>query len=179
VFRQLRELARGRQVELRVAGELPEVEVNAAAVELCLSNYVSNAIKYANMSAPHRWVEVYATVDAIGADNAECELVVRVGDNGLGVPVEKRGQLFERFFRAHEHVTNVEGTGLGLSLVQETAESLGGRAWVDFSETGSVFAFSLPCRRDADRISAGTARSAEPRARRQDAARAITSDSPL
>jgi signal transduction histidine kinase len=149
VFRQLRELARAREVRL-VSKDLPEVEVNAAAIELCLSNYISNAIKYSDPSIPERRAEVHATVeDAAGGDG--CELIVRVRDNGLGVPEDQRGRLFERFFRAHESSTNVEGTGLGLNLVGETLESLGGRAWAEFEqERGSTFAFALPCRRQAD-----------------------------
>lgn len=144
VFRQLRELARAREVELRVADDLPDVEVNAAAVELCLSNYLSNAIKYSDASAASRWAEVSAGIEAETASEKE-RLVVRVRDNGIGVPEESRDQLFERFFRAHTDVVAVEGTGLGLSLVQETVASLGGDAWAEFAEgSGAVFAFSLP-----------------------------------
>ncbi|MGH7444188.1 MAG: histidine kinase dimerization/phospho-acceptor domain-containing protein, partial [Longimicrobiales bacterium] len=58
VFRQLRTLARARRVRLRRADALPDVDVNAAAVELCLSNYVSNAIKYSDGAKRERWVEV-------------------------------------------------------------------------------------------------------------------------
>lgn len=178
VFRQLRELARGRQVELRIAPELPAIEVNAAVVELCLSNYLSNAIKYADMNAGERWAEVLASVEpAAGAQSDDCELVVRVRDNGLGVPPEKRSQLFERFYRAHDHMASIEGTGLGLSLVQETAESLGGRVWVEFGAGGgSVFAFALPCRRDDGRLSAVRARSAADRPHPPAAAPATVSD---
>jgi signal transduction histidine kinase len=151
VFRQLRELARAREVELRVAGELPDVEVNAAAVELCLSNYLSNAIKYSDASADRRWAEVTAGVEESPDEPGTSQLTVRVRDNGMGVPVQTRDQLFERFFRAHTDVVRTEGTGLGLSLVQETAASLGGRAWAEFGEEpGSVFAFSLPCRREGE-----------------------------
>lgn len=147
VFRQLRELARARQVRLRTAGELPAVEVNAAAVELCLSNYVSNAIKYSDPAQKERWAEVEARIE-------EGELVVRVRDNGIGVPAEGRAHLFERFYRAHEGVKGIEGTGLGLNLVRETIESLGGRAWAEFDDgQGAVFAFGLPCAQPA---SAGT-----------------------
>lgn len=157
VCRQLREMAQARGVRVRF-DDLPEVEVNAAAVELCLTNYVSNAIKYADPQAPERWVEVRARLED-GDGGGKCELVIEVEDNGLGVPPEKREGLFSRFFRAHgETVTGVEGTGLGLSIVRETVEAQGGRAWAEFDgEHGSRFLMSLPCRRAADRGSAGAA----------------------
>jgi signal transduction histidine kinase len=145
-FRQLRDLARAERVELR-AGELPAVEVPAAAVELALTNYLSNAIKYADPAQPQRWVEVRGRVVARG-DGPACDTVVEVRDNGLGVPPEQRARLFERFFRAHaETITGVEGTGLGLSIVRDAVESLGGRVWAEFPDVGAGFAFSLPCRR--------------------------------
>ena len=145
--RQVRDAARSHGVEIRI-GELPAIEVNAAAVELCLVNLLSNAIKYADRSKSNRWVEVSAqppeTEDA-------CELVVRVRDNGIGVPEPARAQLFERFFRAHARtLTGIEGTGLGLNIVRETVSSLGGRSWAEFHGDGSTFAFSLPCRRAED-----------------------------
>jgi signal transduction histidine kinase len=146
VARQLREMAHTRGVEIRIDPAIPEVEVNAAAVELALTNYVSNAIKYSDPDAHPRWAEIRAATTAAG------ELVVTVEDNGLGVPPEKRAELFTRFFRAHhETVTGVEGTGLGLSIVRETAEGLGGRAWAEFDgPRGSRFMISLPSRRAED-----------------------------
>ena len=148
--RQLRDAARDQGVEIRT-GTLPAIEVNAAAVELCISNLLSNAIKYADRAKAKRWVEIDAEVSPPDV-NELCELVVRVSDNGLGIPEHERGRLFERFFRAHTETNpNVEGTGLGLNIVQETVRSLGGRAWAEFGAAGSTFAFSLPCRRAEDR----------------------------
>jgi signal transduction histidine kinase len=148
VCRQLREMSQSRDVKVRI-DELPEVEVNAGAVELCLTNYVSNAIKYADPDKPERWVRVSA--EQRQAEGG-CELVVAVEDNGLGVPQEAREKLFSRFYRAHGTITAVEGTGLGLSIVRETVEALGGRAWAEFEGVeGSRFLLSLPCRRGADR----------------------------
>src|SRR5690606_38589804 len=68
VYRQLRDLARHRHVQLRRGPDMPDVEVNAAAVELCLSNYVSNAIKYSNPELSERWVIVEATLDETPAE---------------------------------------------------------------------------------------------------------------
>ena len=143
VRRQLREFAEARGVEVELADDLPSEEVAAAPLELALSNYVSNAVKYRNPSEPRRWVRIEGEKRSTGG---ECEIVVRVRDNGLGVPEEGRDKLFQRFFRAHEGtVTGEEGTGLGLSLVREAIEASGGRVWCEFPERGSVFALSVPC----------------------------------
>jgi signal transduction histidine kinase len=159
VVRQLRDAAKLGDVVVELDDGLPTVEVDAAAVELALTNYISNAIKYADKSRTSRWVRVSGELQVSTADR-DGELVVRVHDNGLGVPASAREHLFEQFFRAHgETVTGVEGTGLGLSIVQETVVSLGGRAWAEFPDKGgSVFAFSLPSRREEDAAAAGTRR---------------------
>jgi len=147
VARQLREAAAARGVEIRLAPDLPRVEVSAAAVELCLSNLLSNAIKYSDPAKTKRWVEVSGYTTASN-DAHPAETVVKVRDNGIGVPEAKRDRLFERFFRAGgDGEASIEGTGLGLSIVRDTAASLGGRAWVEFTDEGSVFAFSMPARR--------------------------------
>jgi signal transduction histidine kinase len=156
VVRQLRESARRADVQVRL-GELPRTEVNAAAVELALTNYISNAIKYADASKPARRVDVLGYVRE-DDDEHPCELVVEVRDNGLGVPESQRARLFERYFRAHETAEAAEGTGLGLSIVKDAIEALDGEVWADFTPDGSVFAFALPCRRaaDADALRADT-----------------------
>jgi signal transduction histidine kinase len=148
--RQLRDMAQEQDVEIRVAEDLPRIEVDAGAVELCLVNYISNGIKYSDPEKPERWVEVRAH-EAKSPDGDE-EVVVEVRDNGIGVPAEARDRLFERFYRANT-VADVEGTGLGLSIVRETVEALGGRAWVEIGRAekeGSTFRIALPARRDAD-----------------------------
>ena len=123
---------------LRLAPDLPRIEVPASVVELALTNLLSNAIKYSDAGKPHRYAEVRGSRDAAG------KLVVEVADNGVGVPPDVRPRLFERFFRAPS-AGSEEGTGLGLSIVREAVEQLGGEAWLaaaDGAET--VFAFSLP-----------------------------------
>jgi signal transduction histidine kinase len=172
VVRQLRGSARARKVAVRVAADLPEVEVNAAAVELCLTNYLSNAIKYADSAKEDRWVEIRGRLVPRPAGDGALELVVEVRDNGLGVPIEERYHLFERFYRTREAVvTGVEGTGLGLSIVRETVETLGGRAWIEPSEElGTTFAFALPFRRandlrETDGADLSTSRPADPSSR--------------
>jgi signal transduction histidine kinase len=111
---------------------------------------LANAIKYSDPSKDKRWVEVRASITAPD-DAARAETVVEVHDNGLGVPEEKRANLFERFFRAHEDSNGaIVGTGLGLSIVRDTITSLGGKAWADFRDDGTSFFFTMPNRRAED-----------------------------
>lgn len=152
--RQVRAAARARSVTIRIDPAIPDVEVSAAAVELCLTNLLANSIKYCDPHAPERWVEVRGRL-AGGDGRPADEVVVEVVDNGIGVPPEARARLFQRFFRAHETIIpDIEGTGLGLSIIRDTVGGLGGRAWAEFPATGSVFAFSLPCRRKHDAMAA-------------------------
>ena len=159
VVRQLRDAATLNDVDVHLDEQIPAVEVDAAAVELCLANYVSNAIKYSDKKKPERWVRITGEL-VVSTTARPGELLVRVADNGLGVDPAARQRLFEQFYRAHgDTVTGVEGTGLGLSIVQETVESLGGRVWTEFpDEGGSVFGFALPSRREEDAAAAGTRR---------------------
>lgn len=160
VVRQLRNQAEGRDVAVHIADDLPAIEVNAAAVELCLTNYVSNAIKYSDPHKGERTVVISGEFTPRDASGLGGKLVVRVQDNGIGVPLSARERLFQHFFRAHgATVTQATGTGLGLSIVRETAQSLGGSAWAEFPEDGTtVFAFSLPSRREEDAAAAGVTR---------------------
>lgn len=149
--RELQEAARAKGVDVRVADDLPGIEVDAATVELCLMNYVSNGIKYSDGTKGERWVTIQAALEGPNTER-DREVVIRVCDNGIGVPADKREQLFQEFYRAHgETVTDADGSGLGLSIVRDMVESIGGRAWAEFPEAvGSVFAFSIPARRRDD-----------------------------
>jgi signal transduction histidine kinase len=150
VVRHLREMAGARGITIEVDADMADVEVPAAAVELCLTNFISNAIKYADPAERQRSVRVASRV-AADDTGVPCDVVVTVSDNGIGVPVEQRDSLFRRLFRAtNAESSGAEGTGLGLSIVRETMESLGGRVSAEFPGKGSVFTFSFPCRRAGD-----------------------------
>jgi nitrogen-specific signal transduction histidine kinase len=145
--RQVREAAQAAGVEVRIDPGMPDIEVNASVVELCITNYLSNAIKYADQSKGERFAKISSSVEQ--TESGDSEVVIRVRDNGISVPEEKRARLFEEFFRAHEDMTEAEGTGLGLSIVREAAQSQGGRAWAEHLDDGSVFVLALPVRRKA------------------------------
>lgn len=165
--RSLRESAHAAGVELHVAEDLPDVEVSAAAVELCLTNLLSNAIKYADPGKDERWVEVSGQIQ-LGDGPESGQALVTVRDNGLGVPDADRAHLFERLFRARsEQSARIRGTGMGLSIVRETVEALGGRIWAEFPSEGTVFVFTLPSRRAMDMAALSPRPDRPPRDREQ------------
>lgn len=149
--RELSDAAKAKGVEVRIAADLPPIEVDAAVVELALMNYVSNGIKYSDTCKTQKWVSISGAIEAPNTEH-DREVVVRVADNGIGIPADRRENLFREFYRAHdETVTDAAGTGLGLSIVREAVQAIGGRAWAEFpNNEGSIFAFSVPSRRKDD-----------------------------
>jgi signal transduction histidine kinase len=112
VCRQLREVAHKAQVRVYIHEGIPDMTVPGAVVELCLSNFVANAIKYHDPQKSERFAGMLARI-AEASDGAGKEVQLEVYDNGLGMPKESRANLFKRFFRAHETVTGLEGKWTG------------------------------------------------------------------
>ena len=143
VARQLDEVAAGRGVEIRIAKPLPTALIDPARTELVLMNLISNGIKYSDPAKPARWVEVTAREGAPAG-----HFVICVRDNGIGIPGEAMPQIFTRFFRAHaerDGDLGVEGSGLGLSIVQDCLAALGGTIEVESREgEGTLFVMTLP-----------------------------------
>lgn len=140
--RQVRDMAQANQVDIRVSADMPMLRVDVGRLELSLVNLLSNAIKYADPGKPNRIVNIAAHSHS----NAQCE--ISVVDNGLGIPAGRLGDIFGRFTRAHtEHVQGryAAGVGLGLSIVADCVQEMGGRIEVDSTEgKGSSFTIILP-----------------------------------
>ncbi|MBK8022147.1 MAG: PAS domain-containing sensor histidine kinase [Chloroflexi bacterium] len=103
-------------------------------IERIVVNLVSNALKY---SAPHTTVSLDLRRD-------QEKLVIRVGDEGIGIPEDDVPHLFEPFFRAG-NVGRALGTGLGLAIVKQAVDVLGGEITVkSHPGTGTIFTVTLP-----------------------------------
>ncbi len=109
---------------------------NPRRLRQVLENLIGNAIKYNRRGG---WVKVEGCRDG-------GHIIVRVHDNGIGIPLEEQLHLFERFYRVQTPETeDIRGTGLGLSIVKSVIERHKGRAWVESSPgEGSIFSFILP-----------------------------------
>lgn len=140
--RQLREMADARDVQLRVAPDMPAAIVDVGRLELALVNLLSNAIKYSDPAKDSRIVEV----SALAADDGSCSLVIR--DNGVGIPPSRITRIFQRFTRAHaDHADfeSISGVGLGLAIVDDCVSALGGSVTVESEEgVGTTFVLALP-----------------------------------
>ena len=72
--------------------------------------------------------------------------MVRVYDQGIGIPEPEHGRLFDRFYRAsNASIQHLNGLGVGLWISKQIMEQHGGRIWLETSSPkGSIFAFALP-----------------------------------
>jgi two-component system sensor histidine kinase/response regulator len=131
-------LAGQQQIELvfRKPPQDIQIAIDKKRMVRVIDNLVSNAIKYTPQQGR---VSVEAEIN-------EDEVIIRVSDNGLGIPPESIPRLFDAFYRVktREH-SEIEGTGLGLSVVKTIVDQHDGEIAVESTlGQGSVFSICLP-----------------------------------
>ncbi|MBI2351260.1 MAG: sensor histidine kinase [Deltaproteobacteria bacterium] len=132
-------LARDKKISFkcRVDPALPLISVDPRRLAQVFSNLLSNAIKF---TAEGGEIEV-------GASRANGnEAKVWVKDNGMGIPSQEIGELFQKYRQTTSGKSSKEkGTGLGLVICKMIVEAHGGKIWVESKEgKGTTFSFSLP-----------------------------------
>jgi signal transduction histidine kinase len=136
-------LAADKGIELRVTVE-PEVPgrlmFDAVRVRQCLSNLVSNAIKFTASGS----VRVTISSEACEPDEAgrpRYLVTVIVADTGTGIAADHQVHLFQPFSQGDASISRrYGGSGLGLSITRQLAESMGGAVMLESTPgTGSVF----------------------------------------
>jgi signal transduction histidine kinase len=115
---------------------LPEIRLDANAIDRAVANLLDNAVKYSNEDR------------RIGVElsrNGE-SVAIAVSDHGIGIARNELERIFERFHRVSTGlVHDVKGSGLGLTLVRHIAEAHGGRVTVESEPgRGSIFTIHLP-----------------------------------
>lgn len=107
-------------------------------LHIIVSNLVSNAVKYVGHNG-----EVSLSYEL---DNTGNNLIINVADNGIGVPKNELAGLFTKFFRASNAQTQqAEGTGLGLYIVKQSVDKLGGVIdFVSAENEGVSFVIKIP-----------------------------------
>lgn len=109
----------GFRIDLESEPELPMVRFDSDALSQVVFNLLDNAVKYAKSETSHRIV--------LSARKSEGGVDVEVADEGPGVDPAQLARIFEPFYRAQSELTRTaKGTGIGLALVKDLIEQMGG-----------------------------------------------------
>ncbi|MGC4020761.1 MAG: HAMP domain-containing sensor histidine kinase [Cyclobacteriaceae bacterium] len=109
--------------------------VDRRRIRIVLDNFIVNAIKYHDPKKSFQYIQV-------NVNKVDDELIITVADNGIGIPPEYKSKIFDMFYRA----TSVSiGSGLGLYIVKEAVEKMGGIIEVESNPgSGSKFSVHIP-----------------------------------
>jgi len=117
---------------------LPLLEVDPVRMKQVLLNLISNAVKY---NRPEGSVTLTAEI-------RDDVLRISVADTGYGIPEERWGDIFVPFNRLDAGQSNIEGTGIGLTLAKRLVEYMSGRIGFDSAiDRGTTFWVDFPCAR--------------------------------
>ena len=125
-----------RQLTVRLPEqELPPCLCDPQRITQVLSILIDNALSYTPEDS-----RITLSLSA-----SEHRFLLKVSDNGPGIPDENKEKVFERFYRAEDSRTGKEHFGLGLCIAREIVEAHGGRIQVtDNVPQGAVFSIMLP-----------------------------------
>jgi signal transduction histidine kinase len=108
-------------------------------IRTILNNLLSNAIKYQRRDEPDKFV-------MISVKTSPEEVLIRVEDNGIGIPAEHLSQIYNMFFRA---TSENSGSGMGLYILNEALSKISGKIKVSSHlDAGTTFELILPNRSD-------------------------------
>lgn len=121
-------------------GTIYPVDCDSVLIRHVWGNLISNAIKYS--------LKVQKPAVAIDSERRENDIVYSVRDNGVGFDMNYRSKLFGVFQRLHK-MSEFEGTGIGLAIVQRIILKHGGSVWAESEpNNGATFYFSLPIKHE-------------------------------
>jgi PAS domain S-box-containing protein len=125
------------KVRTDIAESLPPLQANPVRLRQVLDNVVGNAIKYSNKNG-----EVDISIKA-----EDGQVILRVTDNGPGIPAQDQAHIFDKFYRG-QNMNKQQGSGLGLAIVKSIVDAHRGRIWVESTVgRGSSFFIVLPVNR--------------------------------
>ncbi|MBE9524815.1 MAG: GAF domain-containing protein [Chloroflexi bacterium] len=125
----------GNRLHINLPKDLPPLEVDERRIKVVLRNLIENAAKYTDEDTPIH----------ITAFSEENEIIIRVRDEGPGIPEEEKQRIFESFYRVENGLARTaSGAGLGLAICQGFVHAHGGKLWLESSSQGACFVISLP-----------------------------------
>ncbi|MFZ0035676.1 MAG: PAS domain S-box protein [Sedimentisphaerales bacterium] len=123
---------KGLDILLELDGNPPKAKFDRDKITQVLTNLVNNSIKFTEKGQV-----------TVGVQQRDEELVIRVKDTGMGIPKDELTKIFDRFYRVQRPGKQIQGTGLGLPIVEKIVAMHGGRieveSEVDKSTTFTIF----------------------------------------
>ncbi len=133
-----------REIPVRFKNSKEDIKlaVDSELLSQVLRNIINNAVRYCS-GLPNPQVEVSLDKRAVEGVNS---LVIKVEDNGIGIPKVEQHRVFEKFFRASNAQKEAPGgTGLGLYISKTVVEKWGGKMWFESGERkGTIFYVTIP-----------------------------------
>jgi signal transduction histidine kinase/ligand-binding sensor domain-containing protein/CheY-like chemotaxis protein len=143
-------LAAKRNIDMQVFSSNHEIwmDFDQEVMHRIIANLVSNAIKYNKESG-----RVDVQLSSIVA-NGGSKLLLIVKDTGIGIPEVNKEHIFDRFYQiGSEESSASQGSGIGLALVKEYVEALGGNIFVESElDLGTTFKIILPIFNKAEKL---------------------------
>ncbi|NIS81055.1 MAG: HAMP domain-containing protein [Anaerolineales bacterium] len=128
---------KGVDLEVDVPADMPLIRADDNRIGQVLLNLLGNALQYTPPGGKVR----------ISASQVGHEIVVKIRDSGIGIPLEHLPHIFTRFYRVDKSRSRVGGgSGIGLTIAKHIIEAHDGRIWAESPGTGkgSTFSFTLP-----------------------------------
>ncbi|QSE98359.1 PAS domain S-box protein [Fulvivirga lutea] len=134
-YAELSYLPHSQNVLRKIAIDGPAFYSDVWRIKEVFRNLISNAIKYADPEKDCSFISLDITI-------TEEQATIRVEDNGIGIDDESLPKIFEMFYRA---TTKAEGSGIGLYIVKNAIEKLGGQVELESkADEGTIFNIILP-----------------------------------
>jgi len=115
--------------------QLTIVDLDPGLMNAVLQNLLSNAVKYSPDGG---------TIN-LQIKKEDEDILIRVADNGCGIPKNQQSKIFSKLFRADNVAQKTEGTGLGLYIVKSVLDQFGGKIWFESDEKkGTTFFVTTP-----------------------------------
>ncbi|GHO95402.1 hypothetical protein KSF_054500 [Reticulibacter mediterranei] len=138
VLENLEPLLSGRTVQVDIPADVPVVALDYLHITQVLTNLFENAVRYSPPESPLH-LQVQTTTQ---------EVLIRLADQGPGVPEEEQERIFDKFYRVLEPGKQIPGSGIGLAVCRGLIEAHRGRIWEENREGGgAIFTFTLPLTR--------------------------------
>lgn len=133
----------GDRLRVYLPANLPTFSADPQRIEVVLRNLIENAAKY---SGDQSLIRLSASVQGE-------YLVVRVEDEGPGIPSEYTSRIFESFYRVDDGLIRAtQGAGIGLAICHGFVLAHGGEIWLEPRIHGTCIAFSLPLRSSTEKV---------------------------